>query len=129
MTIKEICEKYGITADTLRYYERVGVIPAVTRTKGGIRNYTEEDEGWVEHAVCMRSAGVPVELLIDYVKLAQEGDDTFQERRDVLMEARAEVEEQLNKYKETLERLDYKISKYDEAIKTGVLTWDKKFIK
>ena len=129
MTIKEICEKYGITADTLRYYERVGVIPTVTRTKGGIRNYTEEDEGWVENAVCMRGAGVPVELLVEYVTLAQEGDDTFRARRDILMEARVEVEEQLNKYKETLDRLDYKISRYDKSIKTGVLTWDKKFIK
>ena len=63
MTIKEVCEKYELTPDTLRYYERVGVIPEVHRTKGGIRDYTEEDEKWVENAVCMRSAGVPVEML------------------------------------------------------------------
>ena len=66
MTIKEVCEKYELMPDTLRYYERVGVIPEVHRTKGGIRDYTEEDEKWVENAVCMRSAGVPVEMLIEY---------------------------------------------------------------
>ncbi len=48
MTIKEVCEKYDITPDTLRYYERVGVIPDVTRTAGGIRNYTEEDIKWID---------------------------------------------------------------------------------
>ena len=54
MTIKEVCEKYDLTPDTHRYYERVGVIPEVNRTKGGIRDYTEEDEKWVVNAVCMR---------------------------------------------------------------------------
>lgn len=74
MTIKEVCEKYNLTPDTLRYYERVGVIPEVTRTAGGIRDYQETDLGWVENAVCMRDAGVPVEMLIEYVKLFQEGN-------------------------------------------------------
>ena len=65
MTIKEVCEKYGITADTLRYYERVGVIPIVSRTKGGKRDYSEQDIAWVENAICMRNAGLPVEMLIE----------------------------------------------------------------
>ena len=73
MTIKEVCEKYDITADTLRYYERVGVIPTVTRTAGGIRDYQESDIGWVENAICFRDAGMPVEMLIEYVRLFQEG--------------------------------------------------------
>ena len=127
MTIKEVCEKYDITPDTLRYYERVGVIPEVHRTKGGIRDFTEEDVAWVENAICMRSAGVPVEMLIEYVRLYQEGDETFQARRDVLAEAREEIQKQLDKYQATLDRLNYKISRYDEAIKTGVLTWDRSF--
>ena len=63
MTIKEVSEKYGLSQDTLRYYEKIGVIPPVTRTAGGIRNYTEQDIGWVENAVCMRNAGLPVEVI------------------------------------------------------------------
>ena len=124
MTIKEVCGKYDITPDTLRYYERVGVIPEVHRTKGGIRDYTEEDIKWVENAVCMRSAGVPVEMLIEYVKLFREGDPTFQARRDLLAETRAAVQAQLDKYQATMDKINYKISRYDEAIKTGILTWD-----
>ena len=68
MTIKEVCEKYDITADTLRYYERVGVIPQVTRTSGGIRNYSEEDIKWVENAICMRSAGPIIVSIVEIVK-------------------------------------------------------------
>ena len=66
MTIKEVSEKFKISQDTLRYYERIGLIPPVSRTASGIRNYQESDLGWVEHAVCMRSAGVPIEALIEY---------------------------------------------------------------
>lgn len=124
MTIKEVCEKFDITPDTLRYYERVGVIPDVHRTKGGIRDFTDEDVAWVENAICMRSAGVPVEMLIEYVRLYQEGDGTFQARRDVLEEARQEVQKNIEKYQATLDRLNFKISRYDVAIKTGVLSWD-----
>lgn len=124
MTIKEVCEKYDITPDTLRYYERVGVIPEVSRTAGGIRNYCEADIKWVENAICMRSAGVPVEMIIEYVKLFMMGDSTFEARCNLLKEARAEVEAVKKKYDDEFKRLTYKISKYEEAIKTGVLNWD-----
>ena len=129
MTIKEVCERFDLSPDTLRYYERVGVIPEVNRTKGGIRDYSEEDIKWVENAVCMRGAGVPVEMLIEYVKLFQKGDKTIKARRDLLMEAREEVQAKYDQYKETLDRLNYKISRYEEAIKTGVLSWDAESIK
>ena len=124
MTIKEVCEKFDITPDTLRYYERVGVIPEVNRTPGGIRDYNEEDIAWVENAVCMRSAGVPVEMLIEYVKLYQQGDETLEARKNLLMEAKNEVQKQLDKYQATMDRLNFKISRYEEAVKTGILSWE-----
>lgn len=77
MTIKEVSEKYNISQDTLRYYERVGMIPQVHRTGGGIRDYQEDDLGWVELAICMRSAGLPVEVMIKYVRLYMQGDSTI----------------------------------------------------
>lgn len=124
MTIKEVCEKYDITADTLRYYEKVGVIPEIARTSGGIRNYSESDLKWVENAICMRSAGVPVEMITEYVRLFQMGDDTFEERCNLLKDAKVEVEAAKKKYDDALKRLTYKIDKYEEAIRTGVLVWD-----
>ena len=123
MTIKEVCEKYDITADTLRYYERVGVIPAVTRTSGGIRDYQAEDIAWVENAICFRDAGMPVEMLIEYVKLYQEGDGTIDARTALLREAREVMLEAKKKYDIALAKLDYKIGRYEIAQKTGVLTW------
>lgn len=124
MTIKEVCEKYNVTADTLRYYERVGVIPEVRRTTGGIRDYSEEDIKWVETAICFRSARMPIDLLIEYVRLYRKGDDTLKARLALLIEAKKRILDERKKYDDALAKLDYKISKYDEAVKTGVLSWD-----
>lgn len=124
MTIKEVSEKYNISQDTLRYYERVGMIPPVTRTAGGIRDYQESDLGWVELAICMRSAGLAVESMIEYVRLYQEGNATIPARLQLLEEQRRILEEQKAQIDETIKRLDYKISRYEAAVETGKLTWD-----
>lgn len=124
MTIREVCDKYHISPDTLRYYERVGIIPAVNRTKSGIRDYTEQDLSSVENAICMRSAGVPVEMVVRYVELCQQGDGTFAARRDLLKEVRRELLAQIEKCQKELERLEYKIERYETALETGELVWD-----
>ncbi len=123
MTIKEVAEKYGISQDTLRYYERVKVIPEVTRTAGGIRNYQESDLGWVELAICMRGAGLPIEALIEYQRLFQEGDSTIPARLQLLQDQMTTLEEQKAQIEKTMNRLAYKISRYEEAVKTGKLVW------
>ncbi len=119
MTIKEISEKYGITADTLRYYERVGMIPPVPRTESGIRNYGAAECGWVELAICMRSAGLPIEAMIEYVALTQQGSKTVAARLDLLEQQRERLLEQQAKIAATLDRLNYKIGVYEEAVRTG----------
>ena len=125
MTIKEVSETYKITQDTLRYYERVGMIPPVTRTRGGIRDYQQTDLQWVELAKCMRSAGLPVEAMIEYVRLFQLGDETIPARLQLLVEQRDNLVEQRRQIDETLQRLNYKIARYEIAAETGKLTWDK----
>lgn len=124
MTIKEVSEKFGISQDTLRYYEKIGAIPPVTRTNGGIRDYTEADIGWVELAVCMRSAGLPVEAITEYVRMCREGDSTVPERLQLLVEQRKALLEQKAQIESALDRLDYKISRYEIAAKTGILSWE-----
>ncbi|RGH49731.1 MerR family transcriptional regulator [Ruminococcus sp. AM41-10BH] len=126
MTIKEVSEKYGISQDTLRYYERVQVIPAVTRTSGGIRDYQEEDLKWVELAVCMRNAGLPIESLIEYQKLFQAGDETIPARLELLQSQMEILKKQKEQIEETMGRFSYKIDRYEEAMKTGKLIWTKK---
>jgi DNA-binding transcriptional MerR regulator len=123
MTIKEVSEQYDISQDTLRYYERVGMIPAVTRTAGGIRDYQAEDLRWVELARCMRSAGLSVEALIEYVRLTQAGDATIPARLQLLREQKEQLQIQRAKIDAALARLDQKIERYQIAEDTGVLSW------
>lgn len=124
MTIREVCDKYHVSPDTLRYYERVGVIPTVNRTKSGVRDYTRQDLGCVENAICMRNAGVPVEMVVQYVKLCQQGDETFVARCDLLKGVRSELLKQIEKCQKELERLEYKIGRYEKAVETGELVWE-----
>lgn len=126
MTIKQVCQRYGLTQDTLRYYEKIGVIPQVHRSASGIRDYDEQDLGWVENAVCLRSAGVPVESIAEYVKLYQAGDETFAARRDLLSRVLSTLTEQRSQLDAAIQKLTYKVGCYEEAVRTGVLSWEPK---
>lgn len=125
ITIKEVSRRYGVTQDVLRYYERAGMIPAVTRTAGGIRDYQEADLAWVELALCMRSAGLSVEAISEYARLARLGDGTIKDRLALLQSQREGLLERQSQIAQALERLDYKIARYEDASKTGVLNWTK----
>lgn len=123
MTIKEVSEQYDISKDTLRYYEKAGMIPPVSRNASGVRNYTEEDLKWVSLAKCMRSAGLPVEALAEYVRLFRQGDETIPARLNLLLEQKEALNSQMKQIEATLQRLDVKIARYEEAMKTGTLSW------
>ena len=114
--ISEVSEKFNISADTLRYYEKIGLIPPVNRDSSGVRNYTEEDCNWIEFILCMKNAGLPIKTLVKYVELFQQGDDTIEERKELLMKDREELSIKIENMKNTLDRLDYKIAKYEEKI-------------
>ncbi len=124
MTIKKTSERYGISEHTLRYYEKIGMIPPVTRTSSGIRDYRDEDLEWVELVLCMRNAGLPVKVMVEYLRLFQMGDSTIVERLNLLLSQQKILLEQKKNIDETLNRLNYKISRYEVAVKTGKLTWD-----
>ena len=85
MTIAEVSKKLELSADTLRYYERIGLIPPVPRNKSGIRDYDENSIGWINFIKCMRKAGLPIEILIEYVTLYQLGDSTKEARKIYLL--------------------------------------------
>lgn len=116
MTIAEVAKKFDLTADTLRYYERMGLIPGVNRTSGGIRNYQEEDCRWIEFIKCMRGAGLPVETLIEYVRLFQMGDETFEARKALLIEQRNALAARVAEMQATLERLNKKVERYEKTL-------------
>ena len=117
MTIAETSKKYGMTADTLRYYERIGLIPPVPRTKGGIRDYDEESCRWIELMKCMRSAGVQIEALIEYSSLYRQGAGTEERRKAILMEQREQLLGRMSEMQKSLDRLNYKIENYDRILR------------
>lgn len=114
MTISEVSKKYNLTADTIRYYERIGLIPPVHRNSSGNRDFLEEDCNWVEFIKCMRNAGLSIEALIDYVAMFQKGKETIKSRKNLLIEQRELLVERIESMKATLERLDMKIDGYEE---------------
>lgn len=116
MTIAEAAAKYELTPDTLRYYERIGLIPHVGRTPGGIRDYQEEDCRWIGFIKCMRLSGLPVEALIRYVSLFQQGDATLQARKSLLVEQRDALAGRICDMQGTLDRLNGKIERYEKTI-------------
>lgn len=116
MTIAEVAKKYSLTPDTLRYYERIGLLPEIRRTPGGVRNYSENDCGWVEYIKCMRSAGVSVETLVEYVRLFRLGPGTIPARKKLLLEQREQIAARISELNEVLARLDWKLDGYEERM-------------
>ena len=116
MKIAEVSEQYGLSTDTLRYYERVGLIPPVNRTGSGIRDYNKLDLRRVDFIKCMRSAGLPVEVLIEYVALVQQGDETIEDRKEILKHQREELAARMEEMQKTLDLLDHKIEVYEKAL-------------
>ena len=116
MKIAEVSEQYGLSVDTLRYYERVGLIPPVNRTDNGIRDYNDLDTRRVEFIKCMRKAGLPVEVLIEYMELVQQGDSTVEARKDILKHQREQVAARMKEMQETFELLNHKIEVYEKAL-------------
>lgn len=116
MKIAEVSEQSGMSSDTLRYYERIGLIPPVNRNGSGIRDYSEIDVKRVEFVKCMRSAGLPIEVLIEYFKLIQQGDKTIEARKEILKEQRELLAVRIAEMQKTLDLLDYKIEVYENAV-------------
>lgn len=116
MRIAEVSEQSGLSADTLRYYERIGLLPPVNRNGSGIRDYNELDMRRVEFVKCMRNAGLPIDVLIEYYGLVQQGDETIEARKEILMEQRDQVVARMAEMQKTLDLLNYKINVYENTV-------------
>lgn len=116
MTIAEVCRRTGYTQDTLRYYERIGLLPPIKRTKSGMRDYDDRDISRLEFIRCMRNAGMPVETLIEYVQLFLEGDHTVDARKEILIDQKALMEQRVADTLETIKKLEHKIENYDSIM-------------
>ncbi|USI68496.1 MerR family transcriptional regulator [Lactococcus petauri] len=130
MNIKKAAEMFDLSVDTLRYYERVGVIPPIYRNSSGYRDYTTNDLNWIYLAKSLRNAGLSVESLIEFAYLAQirEKENVEEAQKQILIDQLEELDKKLSEMHEVRDLLVYKIETYDDHIakfKTGELDPDK----
>lgn len=116
MTIKDVAKQYDISADTLRYYEKVGLIGPIKRNGNGIRLFDETVLSQIEFVKCMRDANFPIRSLVTYMKLFEQGDQTVEARRQLLVEQREVVKQQLSDLQKAYDKLNYKIDLYDQQL-------------
>lgn len=116
MRIAEVAETYQITPDTLRYYERIGLLPRIRRNASGVRDYSKADCGRIEFIKCMRGANVSIEALQAYMRLLDQGEDTVAERKAILEEQRDLAEARIAEMQAGLDRLNYKIENYGKML-------------
>ncbi|WP_175439057.1 MerR family transcriptional regulator [Streptomyces vilmorinianum] len=114
-TISEVAARTGLSAHTLRWYERIGLMPHVDRSHTGQRRFTDRDLSWLDFVGKLRLTGMPVASMVRYAELVREGDHTFDERRELLESTRRDVLSRIAELQDTLAVLDIKISHYREA--------------
>ena len=116
MTIREIAAKTNMSTDTLRYYERIGLLPPVPRNAAGIRNYDEYFVNFINFIKKLKASGMSLEHIIDYIRLAEMGDATIQERKKLLAEARETLLDKINSLQLVAELADYQLRNFENLL-------------
>ena len=116
LTIQEAAEATGLSAHTLRYYERIGLIHPIDREENTRRRYTAEDLGWIDFLMKMRATGMSIREMQRYSQLQRMGDETLPERVEMLKSLREQVEARIAELNENMRLVCYKIEIYSEMI-------------
>ncbi|MFY9902386.1 MAG: MerR family transcriptional regulator [Trichococcus sp.] len=117
MKIAQVSKEKHVSIDSLRYYERIGLIPPVKRIAGGMREYSDEDLQWLDFVKAVKSAGMSIEPLIDYVRLCGEGLHTVPARRGLWEDECDLLEKRIHGLQETLAQMKSKVAHYDGMLK------------
>lgn len=114
MTIKEAAEITGISINNLRYYERIGLFPEIPRTSSGMRDYDEVSLNWINFAMRFKRGGMSLEAIREYIQLALQGDETKPARKEILLDAKEELEKKMARIQESLDVINYKLHTYEQ---------------
>ncbi|TPR12306.1 MerR family transcriptional regulator [Apilactobacillus timberlakei] len=114
MNINEVSKKIDVSKDTLRYWERIGLLPKIERNSSGYRNYSKKDINWVFYIKVLRKAGMSIELLIDFVKSYRDNNGDPESRKELLMEQKQKLIDEINERQKTLNYLSFKIDHFKE---------------
>lgn len=121
LTIGEAAEKVSLSAHTIRYYDKEGLLPFVERTESGTRYFTENDLEGLEIINCLKATGMPIKEIKIFMDWCMEGDSTIKERYEMFLERREAVEAQINELRKALDRIDYKCWYYKTALEAGTV--------
>lgn len=125
-SIGQVSKKMGLTAHTLRYYEKEGLLPFVKKNGAGLRVFSDNDLGWLELIECLKGTGMTLKGIKQYIDWFQEGDSTLKQRLEMFKEQKVKLKEQMARLEKYMERIDYKIAYYNEVITHGEKgIWDR----
>ena len=113
MNIREASECCEVTPETIRYYEKIGVIPSIPRNLNGVRQFDDESLRWITFVKQMRTAGLPIQALISYMTLFQQGETTIEQRKELLREQITKTEQKMDEMQTALDRLRFKLENYE----------------
>ena len=116
LTIQEVSQATGLSAHTLRYYERIGLIHSIEREENTRRIYTEDDIGWIDFLLKLRATGMSIKEMQKYAKLQRQGDETLPQRVEMLKSLQAKVETRMSELNEHLKLICYKIEIYQQIV-------------
>ena len=114
----EMCEKkYNLSASTLRYYEKEGLLPKIKKNQSNKRIYDDNDLQWLDIIICMRKTGMTIAHIKDYIELCHEGDDTLKQRYEIFLKQKEILLQQKEELEKNIEMINYKINLYSEKLK------------
>ena len=115
-TVGEMARFLNISASTLRYYDKEGLLPFVERSNSGIRMFNDKDYEWLKIIECLKKSGLSIKEIRSYIDMTKRGDDSLEERLQLFEERKKDVERQMKELQETLDLLKYKCWYYEMAI-------------
>ena len=116
MKISDVSKKFSISIQTLRYYEREGLIPAIHRDSNGVRDYQKDELYWIHYVQALRNSGVTVASIKKYVGLVQKGSETREQRKQILLEQRQALLKKRAQIDDALKHMDIKLESYDTYV-------------
>lgn len=118
-SIGQVAAKTGLTVHTLRYYEKEGLLPFVRKSSSGLRMFSDNDLAWLSIIECLNETGMPLKGIKQYIDWFREGDATLPQRLEMFKQQQVKVLAQIEQFQKYLQKIDYKVRLYEEAVKQG----------
>lgn len=118
-SIGQVAAKTGLTVHTLRYYEKEGLLPFVRKSSSGLRMFSDNDLGWLSIIECLKKTGMPLKGIKQYIDWFRKGDSTLPQRLEMFKQQQLKVLAQIEQFQKYLQKIDYKVKLYEEAVKLG----------